>query len=108
LVSAVTSINAQITALAPVLNNPNIANGVSVSSPGTTPISAMLKQYNGSTYVFAVAMLNNAGTATFTLPNIQTGSVRVLGESRQLTVSGGVFQDTFAGYGVHLYQMSAE
>ena len=108
LVSAVTSINAQIAALAPVLNSPTIANGVSVSSPGTTPISTMAREYNGSTYVFAVAMLNNAGTATFTLPNIQTGSVQVLGESRQLTVSDGVFQDAFAGYGVHLYQITAQ
>jgi hypothetical protein len=108
LVSAVTSINAQITTLAPVLNSPTIASGIRVSSPETTPISTMVKRYNGSTYVFAVAMLNNAGAVTFTLPNIQTGSVKVLGETRQLTVSGGVFQDAFAGYGVHLYQINAQ
>jgi hypothetical protein len=108
LVSAVTSINAQITALAPALNSPTVANGVRVVSPETTPISTMVKQYDGFTYVFVAAMLNNVGIATFTLPNMQTGTAQVLGESRQLAISGGVFRDTFAGYGVHLYQITAQ
>jgi hypothetical protein len=108
LVSAVTAINAEVTTLAPVLNSPSIANAVSVSSPATTPISTMVKQANGSTYVFAVAMLNNAGTAAFTLTNIANGSIQVLGENRQLSISGGVFQDAFAGYGVHLYQIAGQ
>lgn len=107
LVSAVTAINAQIAALAPVLNSPTVPSGVSVSSPGTTPISTMVKQYNGSTYVFAVGMLNNPGTATFTLPNVTSGAVQVLGENRELTAAGGRFQDAFSGYGVHLYQVTA-
>jgi hypothetical protein len=72
------------------------------------PISTMVKQYGGFTYVFAVAMLNNAGTATFTLPNVTSGTAQVLDENRQLTVSGGVFQDGFAGYGVHLYQINTQ
>jgi hypothetical protein len=66
----------------------------------------MVKQYGGSTYVFAVAVLNNPGAATFALPNLESGVVQVLGESRQLAVSGGTFQDAFAGYGVHLYQIA--
>jgi len=108
LVSAVTAINAQVAALAPVLNSPTVPSGVSVSSPGTTPISTTVKQYNGSTYVFAVAMLNNPGTATFTLPNVTSGTVQVLGENRELTVAGGRFRDAFSGYGVHLYQVTAQ
>jgi hypothetical protein len=107
LASAVAAINAQVTALAPVLNSPTVRSAVSVSSPATTPLSTMAKLYNGSTYVFAVAMLNNVGTASFTLPNVTSGTVQVLGENRQLTVSGGGFQDAFAGYGVHLYQITA-
>jgi hypothetical protein len=108
LVNAIASINAQISALAPVLNRPTVANGVSVSDMGTTPISTMVKSYNGSTYVFAVAMLNNGGTATFSLPNIQTGTVTVLDESRDLALSGGAFRDVFAGYDVHLYRIDAK
>jgi hypothetical protein len=108
LVSAVSAINAQVTALAPVLNSPTVPSGVSVVSPGTTPISTMVKQYSGSTYVFTVAVLNNPGSATFTLPNVTSGTAQVLGENRKLTVSGGVFQDSFSGYGVHLYQITAQ
>ena len=68
----------------------------------------MVKQYDGSTYVFAVAMRNNAGTAVFTAPGIHTGAAQVLGESRELAVTGGVFQGAFAGCGVHLYQITAK
>jgi hypothetical protein len=107
LANAVAAIDAQVTALAPVLNSPTVPSGVSVSSPGTTPISTMVKQYNGSTYMFAAAMLNNPGTASFTLPNVTSGAAQVLGENRQLTVVGGGFQDAFVGYGVHLYQVTA-
>jgi hypothetical protein len=108
LVNAVASVNARIAALAPVLNSPTITSGVSVVSPETTPISTLVKRYNGSTYVFAVAMRNNPGTATFTLPDIHTGTVEVLDENRELSLSGGVFEDDFTGYGVHLYQVNAK
>lgn len=108
LINAVGTINAQITALAPVLNSGTIANGVRVTSPKTTPISTLVKRYNGSTYVFAVAMLNNDGRATFTLPNIERGTIEVLDESRQLQLTNGVFEDDFVGYGVHLYKVDAK
>jgi hypothetical protein len=107
LVSAVGSINARITALAPILNSPTVADGVSVTNPMTTPISTLVKRYRGSTYVFAVAMRDKAGTATFTLPNIDTGTVEALDENRKLSVSGSTFTDDFAGYGVHLYKIDA-
>jgi hypothetical protein len=108
LVNAVGSINARIIELAPVLNSPTIANGVSVTSPQPVPIDTLVKRYNGSTYVFAVAMLNNDGRATFTLPNIEGGTAEVLDESRQLPISAGVFADDFTGYGVHLYKVDAK
>jgi hypothetical protein len=108
LVNAVTSINARITALAPVLNSPTVADGVSVTSPKTTPISTLVKRYDGSTYVFAVAMRDKAARGTFTLPNIDNGTVEVLDESRELQLSGGSFEDDFNGYGVHLYQIHAK
>jgi hypothetical protein len=43
-----------------------------------------------------------------TLPNIVSGTVEVLDESRELPLSGGVFEDAFAGYGVDLYQVNAK
>jgi hypothetical protein len=108
LVEAVAAINDQVTALAPVLNSPSIADGVNVASPATTPISTMVKQYNGATHVFAVAMRSNPGTAHFTLPNISSGTAQVLGENRQLAIFGGSFQDVFSGYAVHLYEITGK
>ena len=51
-------------------------------------------------------MRSNTTTGTFTLTGVAGTNVTVLGESRQLTVSGGKFQDSFTPYGVHLYQIA--
>jgi hypothetical protein len=107
LVQGVAAINAQIISLAPVLNSPTVANGAQVSSsPANVPIDTMVKQYAGVTYVSAVAMRNNSAVATFTIPGIQAGTVNVIGENRQITMTNGQFQDSFSGYEVHLYQFS--
>jgi hypothetical protein len=108
-VRAITSINSQITSLAPVLNSPSVTNDAQVASsdPSTAPISMMEKQSAGSTYVFAVEMRDNPAIATFTTPAVQNGAVTVLNETRQLSIANGKFQDNFNGYGVHLYQFSA-
>jgi hypothetical protein len=107
LVQAVTQINAQIAALAPVLNSPTVGNGVQVSSSSSSvPIDMMEKQFGGSTYVFAAAMRNNSAVGTFTVPGNQGGTITVLGESRQIAMTNGQFQDNFSGYAVHLYQFS--
>ena len=105
LVSAVTAINAQIASLAPVLNSPSIANGVQVSG-NAVPVDTMVKQYGSATYVFAVAMRNSSTSPTLMVAGIQSGSVEVLGEGRQLTVVNGKFQDSFTGYAVHLYKVA--
>jgi hypothetical protein len=49
-------------------------------------------------------MRDQPTTATFRPTCVDDGAtVDVLGESRELTVSGGSFMDDFAGYAVHLY-----
>jgi hypothetical protein len=105
-VRAVTSINSQITSLAPVLNSPTITNDTQVASSArsTAPISMMEKRSEGSIYIFAVEMRNNTAVARFTTPAVQSGTVNVLNENRQLSIVNGKFQDNFNGYGVHLYQ----
>jgi hypothetical protein len=108
LARAVASINARVAGLAPVINSPTIPIGVDVVSPEATPISTLVKRFNGSTYVFTVAMRNNPGRATFRLPDLRTGTVEVLDEGRELPLSGGIFADDFAGYDVHLYQVKAK
>jgi hypothetical protein len=103
---AVGAINAQIQALAPVLNTPSLSNGASVSSSNaSTPVDTMVKRYLGNLYIFAVAMRPGATTATFTLRGVTTGTVTVLGESRSIPVTGGKFSDAFAPYAVHLYEV---
>ena len=108
-VQAVTSINSQVTSLAPVLNSATIATDVQVSSNSSTaPINMMEKQYGGSTYVFAVEMRNQPAVATFTTPGVKNGTVTVLSEGRQISIGNSQFQDNFSGYGVHLYQFVSD
>lgn len=107
-VQAVTSIDAQITSLAPVLNSANVMGDIQVSSSASgVTIDSMEKNFGGSKYLFAVAMANNTTTGTFTVPGNPTATVTVLGESRTIAMNNGSFQDSFAGYGVHLYQFNS-
>jgi hypothetical protein len=107
LVSAASNINFQVEALAPVLNSANVSNAVQVSSSNmNVPVDFMVKQHGGATYIFAAAMRSNSTTATFNLVGVPGGTATVLGEGRQIAVTGGQFQDSFAGYGVHLYQIA--
>jgi hypothetical protein len=107
LVQALTTINAQVRSLAPVLNSPTVANGVQTSfSLATTPLDAMVKRYNGDTYIFAVAMRNTPGTGTFSGLGTTNGTVEAIGENRKITMTNGRFQDNFNGYGVHLYKLA--
>lgn len=104
---AVGAINAQIEALAPVLNTPSLANGATVSSSNSAvPVDIMVKRYAGRLYVFAVAMRSGATTATFQLRGVSTATAAVLGESRTLQVTGGALGDSFEPYAVHLYEIS--
>ena len=104
---AIAAINAQITALASVLNTQSVANGVTVtSSVATIPVATMVKRSGGSTYVFAVGMRPGSTQATFTLRGFAGASnVEVVGEGRIVSASGGVFGDTFSSHAAHIYKI---
>ena len=104
---AVAEVDAQIAALAPVLNTRSLANGATVStSASATPIDIMVKRYQGALYIFAVAMRPGGTTATFTLRGVDQATAEVIGESRTRSVAGGTFSDDFAAdYAVHLYRI---
>ena len=106
--AALKDINSQITQLAPVLNTASVDNGVTVtSSAASIPVDVLLKRYNGASYLFAAEMREGSTTATFTLRDFPaTATVEVLGESRSIDVAGGVFSDSFASYGIHLYRIT--
>jgi hypothetical protein len=102
----VTEINRQIRELAPVLNSPDPAGVVTIASANDqVPIRSLVKQYAGRTYLFAVAMRDGETTAKFALPGTGRAHVEVLGEGRAIDAGGTAWEDRFAGYQVHLYQI---
>jgi hypothetical protein len=105
--AAVGAINKQVRDLAPVLNGPAVADGVTVkSSAAAVPVEAVAKRRDGATYVFAVGMRDRPTAATFTVAG-RAGRVtaEVLGEGRTVEVRDGVFRDEFGAWGVHLYRI---
>ncbi len=104
--AAVTAINRQIHELAPVLNSPSIADGVTVtSSNAAAPIAWMQKRHGDATYLFTVNMRNEATRGTFALTEMPASDGgEVLGEGRRLRLDEGSFIDEFEPYEVHLYR----
>jgi hypothetical protein len=108
LLAAVTAVNRQIAALAPVLNGPTITEGASaVAEPAEVPVALMVKTHDGATYGFAATLRDRKTKVTVRLPGL-SGRARaeVLGEDRAVDVSDGVVRDDFNGFGVHLYKVS--
>jgi hypothetical protein len=107
MLAAVTTINREITELAPVLNSPAVTNVVRVRARNSAaPIATLTKQHGQFTYVFAVAMRPLSTEVEFAgaiFRNVTT--VEVIGESRTRHIAQGMFTDTFAPYEVHLYRI---
>jgi hypothetical protein len=105
--AALTALNRRITALAPVLNQPSVANGVTVESGNAElPIEYMLKRHEDKTYLFAAgARPDVTSEVQFTLRDCGDLEAQVLDESRTVAVVGGVFRDTFTGYEVRIYEL---
>jgi hypothetical protein len=100
--AAVTRVNSQISALAPVLNAP-FANGVVRSAPG---VDTSTKWYDGHFYVLAGSTFSASHTAKFAVSCTGNATVTVLNENRRLRVANGSFSDTFAdGNTVHIYRI---
>ena len=105
----VAAINTQIHELAPVLNSETIADAAAVeSSNPEVPVDVMVKQHEGKTYVFAVAMRGGETKATFTFQDgFEAATAEVLGEGRSVKVAARAFADHFGPYDVHLYKVPA-
>ena len=104
---AVTAINRQIQALAPVLNSPTDGQAASVrSSSEQVPIDLMAKRQGKALTVFAVGMRNGAAQGTFTIHGLpEAARAEVLGEARTIAVKAGQFTDAFRPYDVHIYRI---
>ena len=107
MLEAVTAINAEVRALAPVLNALSDAAGVRVApADARVPVAAVLKRHGGAAYVLATATSGGRTSVTFEVrgPGI-AGAADVLGEGRRLNVRSGRFVDDFGPWGVHLYRI---
>lgn len=104
---AVTRINRRITALAPVLNSPTVAQGAEVQSENANaPIATMVKNHGGAVYLFAVAMRGTPTRARLSIAGLSgRHRVEVLDEDRTLESVDGAFQDDFKAWDVHLYRV---
>jgi hypothetical protein len=107
MLAAATAIHAQIRELAPVINSPRIERAVSVtSSDAKTPIDVLVKRQNGATFVFAAAMRETPVKGQFEVLGSQGKlEAKVLGENRTIQGREGRFEDSFEGYGVHIYEV---
>jgi len=102
---AVSAINAEVTALATVLNRDDLPDYATVrSSDPLVPVDLLSKKDGDAYYVFAVSMRNGKTDATF---RVKSGKrVEVIGENRTLEIRRKRFTDSFEGYGVHLYRIT--
>ena len=111
MLEAVTRVNHQITRLAPVLNSATLEEKASVESANPqVPIAIMVKQFQGSTYLFAVAMRDGATRAMFSLKSNSDDKLRVevIDEDRSLEVHDFTFRDQFEPWDAHLYRITAQ
>lgn len=107
MLAAVTELNRQITELAPVLKAPTVTNAVTVTVANPDiPVATMVKELEGQTYLFAVAMRAQATATKFSIKKRPGNfSAEVLGEKRSIAVTNGEFSDRFAPWEVHLYRL---
>lgn len=105
MLAAVTAINRQIGELAPAINSPEVSGAASVKSEGA-PVALMVRKHGGALHLFAAGMRDEAARATFQVEG-NPAAVEVIGENRTIPVSGGVFEDSFEPWDVHLYRIPA-
>lgn len=100
---AMQEVNSQVHTLAPIINTQSY-----VWSFGSN-LDTMLKTHAGFAYIFAMCSNNSSpGSRTFTLPTgINGTTAEVVGESRNVSISGGQFTDNFAfEYSYHIYKIA--
>lgn len=101
-VAAVGVVNAEIKALASIINTQSY---IWDFGEGT---DTMLKSKDGSAYIFAMTDDSGVGERTFTLPaGIEGSAVEVLNENRFLEIRDGKFTDVFPNeYTHHVYRIT--
>lgn len=102
LTDGIRELNAEITAMAPVLNAPTVVGALEVSGE----VDAVTRLHEGDLYVLSTAAGAGPGRAGFRLQCAPDGPAEVVGEDRQVTVRDGHFADDFPEETtVHLYRI---
>jgi chitodextrinase len=97
----VSSVDAQIKSLAPVLNSPTVTSGNSASSG----IRTLVKWNGHNLYVFA-GSTGAGSTGQADIPCVGDASASVLGENRSVPVTAGSLRDQFADANtIHIYRI---
>lgn len=65
----------------------------------------MTKRHQNTIYIFAIAMTNSTSRPRFTLEGFNKTAAFVVGEKRDVTITGGIFEDSFDSYGAHIYEI---
>jgi hypothetical protein len=112
MLSAITELNRQIRELAPVLNSPEVRDGLRVtSSVPDASIAWMQKRRGDEIHVFAVNLRPQAVRGTFEwtasadpAAGDAPGDVEVVGEGRRVRLESGRFADDFQPYEPHVYR----
>jgi len=110
MLAAVTALNKQIEALAPVLNSPPLPHGGEfITDDPKAPVDFLVKHFDRSTYIFAVEKRGVAVKTGFQRlmqgEGLDKYQVTVLGENRTIDAKDAAFTDTFAPWEVHLYRI---
>ena len=106
MLDAITSLNNQITQLAPVLHEPSVTGAVSMRLfRESDSLTTLVKRHDGVIYVFVVEMKGLATSAEFKINSSNAISIEVLGENRSILSEAGSFHDRFSPWDVHLYRV---
>ena len=105
--AALAPVNAEVHALARVLNSPTVRDAATVKATMGGRVDVLVKKHDGATYLLAVNMFRKPEKPTITIKGVGDGTAEVLFENRTVPVKGGVLADDFAPYAVHRYKLPA-
>lgn len=108
ILEAVSSVNAEIHSLAPVINSPTYYFNAEVeTSKPEIPVDVMVKRVGNDVYLFACSMRNGTTDASFLVSGLgEKAQGAVIGENRTVAIENGAFTDTFEPWDVHIYKCS--
>lgn len=104
--AAVKQVNAEVLAVAAILNGPTVEQVVRVDAGKDGEVVVLCKQDGKDLVLFTASMRAVACQASFTVKGRQSSAkVEVLGEKRECKVDGGKFTDEFGSYAIHHYRL---